>query len=216
MGKVYLESCEIVIMSLFRFTRKNENAPGLRSLLHYLLGISLALLSWSPSLAAEEIDLERLNSIKAAFVLNISRFVTWPVADDVQEGTPMVVCVYQNNPFGEGLDSIDGKKVSGRPLNIASVDSLDERQDCGIMLIGREELADFQADAHPGLNTPILTIADLTATEISEVGFKDVMVSLIRQGSRIGFEINLRKAESLGFKLSSELLKLANIVDEGA
>jgi hypothetical protein len=66
----------------------------------------------------------------------------------------------------------------------------------------------------PEVLRPLLIIADQTDTDAPGKPLRNVMVTLVRNGSRIGFEINLGKTLQAGLKMSSKLLKLATIVDD--
>src|SRR5438876_476882 len=54
------------------------------------------------SAAAQEAPLEY--QIKAAFLLNFVRYVEWPSSAFEAAGTPLVLCVPEQNPFGNALD----------------------------------------------------------------------------------------------------------------
>ena len=82
------------------------------------------------------------------------------------------------------------------------------------MRIPSDALQDLESEAHLGLELPVLTIADMTEynTDGEGVPHKGILISLVRQGARIGFEVNLGEAKRAGIKVSSELLKMAKIV----
>ncbi len=169
----------------------------------------------SPAVAGGQ-EVQRINKVKAAFVLNVARFVTWPaeVFDD-REGR-LLLCIYRTNPFDDALDSISGKTVSGRQLDIIQLENLANSEPCHILLISPLELDDFVREERPGLTSPLLTIVDMTDTAKDSDAGTGVLITLVRKGSRIGFEIDLERARSAGLKMSSELLKHARIVGGGS
>ncbi len=177
------------------------------------LGVITSLAS--PAVAGGQ-EVQRINKVKAAFVLNVARFVTWPA--EVFDGPDgrLRLCSYRTNLFDDALDSISGKTVSGRQLEIMRVENLVDSKACQILLISPVELDDFVREARHGLTSPLLTIADMTDTARGSAAGKGVLISLVRKGSRIGFEIDLKRARSAGLKMSSELLKHARIVGEGS
>lgn len=156
---------------------------------------------------------ERIDQVKAAFVLNIARFVSWPPESLHQQDNHLLLCLYRGNPLGGAVNSISGKMVSGRMLQIESIQSLAESAACNILLIGEAALQKFDAEAQKEPNRPVLTIADLTDRE-PRMPQRNVLVTLVRNGSRIGFEINLGKSRQSGLRMSSQLLKLAKIVGD--
>ncbi len=160
----------------------------------------------------------RINKVKAAFVLNVSRFVTWPT-DLTNNNLPVMLCYYRSNPFAEGLDSIRGQTVNGKPLELRRIDQLSEVKACQILLVPQQQLEIFSAEVLPGLLNSVLTFVDSTHTVSGPAEGQSayrrpgIMVSLVRKGSRIGFEINLSATHTAGLKMNSQLLKHAFIVD---
>ena len=175
--------------------------------------------------SAEHTDQHRINKVKAAFVLNIARFVTWPaeVFDDgrVDAGRGYILlCYYRSNPFPGGLESITGKTVAGRRLAVKKIDRLSAAESCQLLLISQPELENFTKEVVPGRMKALLTIVDRTNEDTdssaSTDGSKGVMVSLVRKGSRIGFDIDFSMSRDAGLKISSQLLKHARIVGGGS
>lgn len=180
----------------------------------FVVGVFLAGL-W-PTLAGAEREDERIGRVKAAFILNIARFVSWPKEAQDTQGDQLLLCLYRRNPFGEAIETIRGKVVNGRTLRINLVQSLAQSHPCSILLIGLDEMQHFDEESRQASsNRPLLTIADLTDTDLSPP-HQHALVTLVRNGARIGFEINLAKARRIGLQMSSSLLKLAKIVGDGA
>lgn len=184
----------------------------------FLLPAVIGLLV-SPMVSAEY-EGERVNMVKAAFVLNVARFVTWPTEAFDGDDDRLILCYYRSQPFAGSLDTIASKTVSGRQLEVVKVERLSEAKSCQILLISEPQLDAFAKEDHAGLTQPILTIADQTdaAPEAAEATSlpRGVLVSLVRDGPRISFEIDLSRSRSVGLQMSSQLLKHARIVGGGA
>ena len=159
-------------------------------------------------------DSMRIDRVKAAFVLNIARFVTWPTDSPLSQSDSMQLCLYRDNPMQEAMLSIAGEKIGGRAIEVRQVQSLTTSDTCSILLIASGELQTFFNEVPPDFKRPILTIADLTETDLPVESRRGILIALIRNGSRIAFEINLEKSRQTGLRMSSELLKLANIVSD--
>jgi hypothetical protein len=173
------------------------------------------LASLGPSLAEAETENARIDRVKAAFVLNIARFVTWPDEALEHQGDQLLLCLYRRNPWVGATETIEGKMVNGRALRINLVKSLAQSQPCNILLIGLDEIRHFDEESqHTAEDRPLLTIADLTDADLPPPR-RHALVTLMRNGARIGFEINLAKARRVGLQMSSNLLKLAKIVGDG-
>jgi hypothetical protein len=167
--------------------------------------------------ARDRSDIERIDRVKAAFILNIARFVTWPPEVFADQPGELTLCLYRGNPLAPAIETLHGKKVGGRRLEIVHIVRLSEADACQILLLAPYELDEFSAAEHarPGPPPPLLTIADVSANHDPQTRHHHILVSLIRSGTHIGFEINLAKARQAGLRLSSRLLKLARIVGNG-
>lgn len=157
-------------------------------------------------------DPSRVDRIKAAFILNVARFVTWPALAYRGGHDRLLFCHYGVDSLGEAGASIEGRKVANRRLRLTLIKELSASGGCSILLIPYSELSRYGQEIDEGFNRPVLTIADLTDTDISGVAFDGVVVNLIRKGSTIGFEINVEQTARSGLRMSSEILKLAHIL----
>lgn len=174
----------------------------------------LALLSWgfiTPVIA--DSDALRLGQVKAAFVLNIARFVEWP--NQLKASSQVTICLQHANPMFESMLTIAGETISERQVAINAINHFNNLSHCQIVLVSETELTKFHSEFATDLNQPILTILDSTESPQANTRRTNILVTLVRKGARIGFEINLDKARQVNLRLSSELLKLATIVKDG-
>ncbi len=167
---------------------------------------ALLLPAWS---IAQADSTERAREVKAAFVLNIARFVYWPDQVFAEHPEEIHLCLYRDNLLGEALESIRNKRAVGRDLAITEVDRLGETGSCNILLVPAEQLEHFRQDPDQMPEHPLLTITDGTAASIDTDG---IQIILVRRQTRIGFDIDQTRVRQSGLRLSSELLKLGRIV----
>ncbi len=169
------------------------------------------------AIAVSDDEAQRIKGVKAAFILNVARFVTWPPGMFESENSPYMLCLYRSNPLGLAIEAIRGKRISVRHLRVDTIDRLEQSSNCSILFIPQGELSHFKADVSGGGRRPLLTIADLTADgEATGVAHKGVMVSMVRDRIRIALEVDLQQARGAGLQISSQLLKLARIVRSGS
>lgn len=181
-----------------------------------ILCVLLLLGTTGRAVAAEKGE-RRIEHVKAAFVLNIARFVTWPPEVFEGNGGELNLCLYRRDSLGDGADVVSGKRVGGRLLKIKQVDKLVSDSGCHILLIAEQEYAKYQRTVTSNVLHPLLTIADMTGDGASRgVSRPGVLINLIRNDTRIGIEVDLAQARNAGLKFSSHLLRLARIVGEGA
>lgn len=176
-----------------------------------LVGLLLLLAGFGDGHAYAET--ERVGQVKAAFILNIAKFVSWPSDIAALSRPKFMLCYYRTDILGRGAEIIIDKRVMGRPLDKMLIDTLDQIDSCGVLLIPAGELSHFIAESskQPDAAT-VLTIADLTAGGDRGIAYPGVIMNFIRRDANIGFEVNPHELENRGLAMSSELLKLAHIV----
>lgn len=149
-----------------------------------------------------------LQQIKSAFVFNIAKFVQWPDASDKD---PIQLCHYRINTLPAGFGAIAGKTIQGRIMDATAIAGLEHSDPCDILFIPRDQLNLFNAEQWRIQEHAILTIADLTALPAKRQVESRAIINLVRQGSRVGLEINLPVLQANPLHISSELLKLARV-----
>jgi len=147
--------------------------------------------------------------VKAAFLYHFAQLVEWP--NPLASDRPFVVALVGADPFGPVLDDVIGaQQVRGRTVRIEryrSVEALPASPQ--ILFVGMSDGSELQRVLDAVARTPVLTIGELDrfAERGGMIGFR-----LTRAG-RVTFDINRTAAERVGLKLSSQLLKLARIVE---
>lgn len=167
------------------------------------------------ALSAQADDPQLKNEIRAAFIYNIARFINWPEGALIPQTTHIQFCLYRSNLLGSAVATIEGKPLHQLSVQVSTIEDLAAAAHCHALLIPGQELETFQTQAasHP---TSALTITDLSSGKHRHRAHQGIMVTLIRKGANLGFEINLGAMQRGGFRASSELLKLAVIVVEEA
>ncbi len=170
--------------------------------------IASSVLSGGVGKAYADSRSEREYQIKAAFLYNFTKFVEWPADRFTDDSAPIILCVFGKDPFGAILDdTVTGKTVNGRHIDIIRIDSVDGLDSCHVLFVGlseRERLRQVIAISH-GAN--VLTVGD--ADDFIEFGG---VISLIKRANKIRFEISLAAAKQAQLKLDLKLLKLASSV----
>ncbi len=143
--------------------------------------------------------------VKAAFLLNFMQFVEWPAGALPPAGTPLVIGVLGEDPFGLMLEqTIEGETIHGRPLTIRRARRLTDLKDCHLVFVCRSEKPNLREIASALRGYPVLTVSD-----VEQFCRHGGMIGLVTEGGRIRFEISQEAAEQAGLKISSKLLRLA-------
>jgi hypothetical protein len=146
--------------------------------------------------------------VKAAFLYNFGKFVTWPPAAE-RPDQPFVIGILGDDPFGDTLDqmvterAIRGRKVSVRRFTSAG----DAIAHCQLLFISASEAAQLAEILRVSSRSNVLTVSDLD--RFTERGG---MIGFRIEDKRVRFDINLSAAEAAGLAMSSQLLKLAHSV----
>jgi hypothetical protein len=135
--------------------------------------------------------------VKAAFLFNFLKFIEWPAAAN---DSPWVIGVLGHDPFGDVLDqTVLGKSVNGRHVEIRRYSRLSDVKDCNILFISR---ADFERSGIPA-QKGLLTVGEIP-------GFlkSGGIINFYLEDKRLHFEIGALAARSAGLQVSSQLMKL--------
>jgi hypothetical protein len=144
--------------------------------------------------------------LKAAFLYHFAQLVTWPAEAFGESGSPMVIAVLGENPFGKQLEeSVRGKSVNGHPLTVKEAQTLGEvTNNCHVLFVSSSEkkrLAEILAAVR---GKSVLTVGE--TDHFTETGG---MINFTMEGTKIRFQINDSAAKAAGLKISSKLLSLA-------
>jgi hypothetical protein len=147
-------------------------------------------------------------SVKAALLLNFARFIEWPDGAFAGAHEPIDICVFAPNPFGDALKRVlDGETVGNRPLSTRDVRSLADSTGCHLLFVAAG--SETRAAALVRRSGPhTVTVGE--SRRFEEMGGA---VSLVLEGGRVRFNVNLRPVEERGLRISARMLKLASRVD---
>lgn len=147
-------------------------------------------------------------AVKAAYLYNFAKFVEWPPGAFANEEAPLLICIAGDNPFGPALASLSGKTVSTHPVEVRYMPMATDLDPCHVVYLSQAEQGRFKAILAKLVRLPILTVSDIN--DFAKVGG---MIGLVEADQRVRFNINLTATRQANLKLSSQLLKLATIVE---
>lgn len=141
--------------------------------------------------------------LKAAFLYNFTRFVSWQRSPDEAE-MDLNLCVVGDDPFEELLAPIEGRSAQGRTIYLKYPSQLIDMTDCSVVFVSQSE-----ARRLPQLITAAGESDQLTVSDIPDFARQGGVIGYVQQGNVIRFEINLRAAEASNLTIDSRLLELA-------
>ena len=174
------------------------------------LVLSALLLSGALGLSAEPAA-PREYQLKAVFLFNFAQFVEWPPQAFPDAQTPLVIGVLGRDPFGAYLDeTVRGERVNNRSLVVQRYGRVDDINTCHILFISRSEGDRLEQILVRLRGRNILTVDD--AEGFAPPG---VMIRLVTVENKIRLRINLEVVQAADLRISSKLLRPAEIVTSG-
>ncbi|HPC36584.1 MAG TPA: YfiR family protein [Candidatus Marinimicrobia bacterium] len=147
-----------------------------------------------------------INDLKAAFIYNFTKYITWP---DLEHSKVFYIGVLGNSDIINSLRQVAEKKyVENIPIRVNHYQSVDDLRYCHILFISASEENQLDVVLDKLKKRKTLTIGDTPG--FCESG---VMINFFIQGDKVKFEMNPAQLESVGLKASSQLKKLARIVE---
>lgn len=147
-----------------------------------------------------------IENLKAAFIYNFTKYITWP---DLENSDAFRIGVMGDSKIAKSLGQIASKKqVNNKPIKVYRIHTVQDFRGCQILFVSSSEKDQISEILSALGQKTILTIGDTP-------GFceRGIMINFFIQGGMVKFEMNSTRLESVGLKASSQLQKLARIVE---
>jgi hypothetical protein len=179
-----------------------RNKTGLARGWAIVLTIAI-ILTPQPGTAQEPLEFQ----VKAAFLYNFAKFVEWPDQAFANRDSAFTICL-AGDPFQGALEkTVQGEAWNGRPLSVRRIDSGAEVRSCQVVYVSGSSSQKSMEILMAAANAPVLTVGE-TDDFISAGG----IIRFTESGRRVRFEINPEAAQRAALRVSSRLLRLADIV----
>ena len=145
--------------------------------------------------------------IKAAFLLNFTRYIEWP-----RKSGELNICVIGPDVFGSALDDlVAGKVVNGRKLLVRKSASPLQAMSCDMAYISLSESRKIREALSALETSPVFTVGE--DADFLRMGG---MLAFAPMDGKVRFYINAVAAERAGISISSRLMVLGiNLRDQG-
>jgi hypothetical protein len=175
------------------------------------LALVLVVCLWCP-VHAQESNQSSLDvpeyALKAAFIYNFAKFVTWPDSVFEDDDSPFVIGMVGANPFGRVIeDMLRERSVRGRPFSLRNIVEVEDARACQILFFAESESRRLEQWLRAVRGYPVLTVGDTKS--FAERG---CIVNLKTTEGKVRFEVNIDEVPVSGLPISSRLLTLADIV----
>lgn len=152
-------------------------------------------------------SVDREYRVKAAFIYNFARFTAWPDNAFSSPDSPLTICIYGDDYFGNSFTQFSDKKIKDRKLIIKRTNTLDGDSPCQIIFISKSEKKFLPQILKKLAGKPVLLISD-----IKNFADQGGTIGLFNLDNKIRFTINLDTARDDHLQISSHLLKLGRKV----
>ena len=169
----------------------------------YWLCVLLAASLLGPLMDSQELDEP---AIRVAYVFNLTKYVEWPRA-----GNQLVIGFIGDGPMGEALEKmLAGKTSDSRLIRVVLSPSEEGLDECDVVYVATSSTKKVHETLDRLRNKSVLTIGE-TEPFLKSGG----MIGLVRVGQQVRMIINQDAAERARLKISSRVLNLATIVQDG-
>jgi hypothetical protein len=162
----------------------------------------------APIVQAASDEVPREYRIKAAYLYNLSKFITWPDEAAQDRSAAVTICVYGYNPFDRYLEKLRERKVKGRAIDIRYLNEQQPLAGCQIVFVSQHNTSLPKVLATPPPYPPILTVSD-----DEDFLRRGGLVSLVTVSNNVQLDINLSRAKQAGFTISANLLEVARKIE---
>lgn len=170
-----------------------------------VLGLILCLSTLSRAQQPPDISEYEL---KAAFLFQFPHFVEWPVVSP-DTATTLCIGILGDDPFGPAFQTIEGKEIKGKTLQVKRARDVEDLLSCPILFISSSEEKRLPETLPKLKDRNILTVG-------GKEGFarKGVIINFHMEKKNVRFEVNMDAAERSSLRVSSRLLRLATVIRE--
>jgi len=145
-------------------------------------------------------------NLKAAFIYNFTNFIDWGA---LQPDEPFVIGIMGSSLIKEPLEEIARTKtVNNRKIIVREFSNPDEITSCNILFVSQKTPFSLEDILSKTTSKKILLIS-----ERSGYANQGACLNFVVANDRLKFEANLNAINALGLKVSSQLLKLAILVN---
>jgi hypothetical protein len=145
--------------------------------------------------------------LKAAYLLNFAKFISWPNDAFTNPQSPFVIGILGDNPFGKALNPLTLRKVRNRTIELRYFANIGEIEPCQMLFVSRSE-----KDSIPAILAACRDMPTFTISDIKDFIHQDGMLEFITIKGHLRFSINLLQAQKHGLEIEAQLLALATEV----
>ncbi|MFD2864109.1 YfiR family protein [Mucilaginibacter antarcticus] len=144
--------------------------------------------------------------VKAAFLFNFTKFITWPTTAFKSVDAPFVIGIIGDDPFGPYLDElVKDEKVEAHPIIVKRYTDVNDVTGCHLLFVNSAPAIQKQIISNTA------TLSTLTVSDAIGFAQHGGNISFFKQDNKVRLEINIAAAKSARLDISSKLLNIAKL-----
>ncbi|MEQ1528838.1 MAG: YfiR family protein [Methylococcales bacterium] len=143
--------------------------------------------------------------VKAGYLYNFTKFVTWPVDNN----PTFNICILGENPFGHLIDPIEEKTAFDRPIKLHKLKTFSTNYHCHILYVPSSIQSNID------LSNALVIHEENSILSVGEhPSFIDQggMICFVNRDGKIKLQININKLKQSELKISAKLLEVAELI----
>lgn len=149
--------------------------------------------------------------LKAVFLWRLAQFTQWPGDAFETPESPIAICVFGENPFGDALNAaVAGETAHGRKLVVQRQRALEQIRACHIVFVSAVGPRQARDVAAAIAGRSILTVADGDGLPNAY----DAMIRFLTDQNKIKLRIHLKPVIAARLVLDPRLLRAAEIIND--
>ncbi len=195
-----------MVLAVCHFETYSRVNVKLKQVRHFIIGscVALAVVCQPIRVVFAESTTISEYAIKAAFIVNILKFVSIP-----ENSEEVTLCLVKDPNLDESFAQISGEMIGNRQLKVRFIEEFGQDGLCSVYFFSR-----MQSHSLAEILPRLASSRALTIGEDERFLPSGGAINFYTEKNRIRFEIRLATAERSGIKISSKLLQLAKIFDE--
>ena len=146
-------------------------------------------------------------AVKAAFLLNIAKYATWPPQAFPDSAAPVVIGILGDDPFGAVLDRVVGSRViNDRRVVVCRSKRVADLRGAHVVFVASSE-----SDRAAGICASLAASGSLCVGDTESMAALTAISFSVESG-KIVFSVNLAAVRRSNVGISSKLLQLAKNV----
>jgi hypothetical protein len=149
--------------------------------------------------------------IEAGLIYNFIKYTDWSAAKMDGASSPIVICIFGQDPYNGYLQPIESRSVKQRNIVIHHIDQIGKTSDCHLLVIGKEENSLW-----PRLHEFLAEKDVLTVSDIDGFSAAGGMIQFSRNNDRIRMYLNTKAVAAAHLRIQDNLIRISTMMNSSA